>query len=144
MGGIRTMRNKTLVLLATMSPVLAALAACGGEEPPPPQAPPPPPVASAPPPPAASTAEAPPAPPPKPALADLIGATMKSIGDAFNAHDSQKFAANFSTDAVNTDVGFGDAHGRDEIAKSIQGFFDASSDAKGMPAHVFGKGNTVA
>jgi ketosteroid isomerase-like protein len=133
------MRIKTLVLLATLAP---AFAACGGEEPPPPQAPPPPPVASTPPPPA-STAETPP-PPPKPALADLIGATMKSIGEAFNAHDAQKFAAAFTADAVTSDVGFPEAHGHDEIAKSIQGFFDACSDAKGMPAHVWGKGNTVA
>jgi predicted ester cyclase len=133
------MRIKMLALFAMVAPVVAA---CGGEEPPPPQAPPPPPVAPAPPPPA-PTAETPP-PPPKPALADLVGATMKNLGDAFNAHDSQKFAANFAADAVNTDVGFGDAHGRDEIAKAIQGFFDACSDAKGMPAHVWAKGNTVA
>ncbi len=133
------MRNLTLALLATLAPVIVA---CGGEEPPPPQPPPPPPMASAPPPPA-STAETPP-PPPKPALADLIGATMKNLGESFNAHDSAKFAANFTPDAVNVDVGFGEVHGRDDIAKSIQGFFDAVSDAKGAPAHVWGKGNVVA
>jgi predicted ester cyclase len=134
------MRIQLLAALVILAP---AFAACGGEEPPPPQAPPPPPVASTPPPPA-STAETPPPAPPKPTMADLMPVTLKSIGDAFNAHDSQKFAANFTTDAVHTDVGFGDSHGRDEIAKGLQAFFDASSDAKGAAAHTWAKGNTAA
>jgi predicted ester cyclase len=129
-----------IALLATLAP---AFVACGGEEPPPPQPPPPPPVASAPPPPA-STAEAPPPPPAKPALSDLIAATMKSLGESFNAHDAAKFAANFTPDATSVDVGYGEMHGRDDIQKAIQGFFDAIGDAKGMPAHVWGKGNVVA
>ncbi len=134
------MRMKMLATLVVFAP---AFAACGGEEPPPPQAPPPPPPAMSAPPPPASTAATPP-PPPKPTMADLIPATLKSVTDAFNAHDAQKFAANFTADAVHTDVGFGEAHGRDEIAKFIQGFFEASSDVKAGAAHTWAKGNMVA
>jgi uncharacterized protein (TIGR02246 family) len=133
------MRMKMLATLVVFAP---AFAACGGEEPPPPQAPPPPPVASAPPPPA-STAEAPPAPPAKPSMADLIPATLKSVTEAFNAHDAQKFAATYAADAVSVDIGMPDMHGRDEIAKSIAPLFEASSDLKGGAARLWAKGNNL-
>jgi hypothetical protein len=127
--------------LATLVVLASAFVACGGEEPPPPQPPPPPPVAPPPPP---ATAEAPPAPPPKPTLADLVPVTLKNITDAFNAHDAQKFAANYTADAVVTDYGApAEAHGRDDIAKSTQTLFDLSSDVKGAAAHVWSKGNVV-
>jgi hypothetical protein len=133
------MRMKSLATLVVLA---SAFAACGGEEPPPPQPPPPPPMT--PPPPMASTAEAPPAPPPKPTLAELVPVTLKNVTDAFNAHDSQKFAANYTTDAVDTEYGMPELHGRDDIAKSVQGLFDMSSDAKGGAAHLWSKGNVVA
>jgi hypothetical protein len=134
------MRIKMLGMLAVVAPAFAV--ACGGEEPPPPQPPPPPPpVAAAPP--ASTTAEAPPAPAAKPTLADLIPQTLKAQGEAFNAHDAAKFAANYTADAVTMDYGMGESHGRDEIQKMIQGFMDMSSDAKGAPAHTWIKGNTA-
>jgi hypothetical protein len=132
------MRMKSLATLVVLA---SAFAACGGEEPPPPQPPPPPPVA--PPPPPAPTAEAPPAPPPKPSIAELVPVSMKNVTDAFNAHDAQKFAANWTADAVDTEYGMPDMHGRDEIAKSVQGLFDMSSDVKGGAASVWSKGNVV-
>jgi len=77
-------------------------------------------------------------------MADLIPATLKNITDAFNAHDAQRFAANYTSDGVVTTYGAPEAHGRDEIAKSIQGFFDMSSDVKGGAASLWSKGNVVA
>jgi predicted ester cyclase len=133
------MRMKSLATLVVLA---SAFAACGGEEPPPPQPPPPPPAA--PPPPPLATAEAPPAPPPKPSIADLIPVTLKNVTDAFNAHDAQKFAANYTADAVDTEYGMPELHGRDDIAKSVQGLFDMSSDVKGGAAHLWSKGNVVA
>jgi hypothetical protein len=133
------MRMKSFATLAVLA---SALAACGGEEPPPPQPPPPPPAAPPPPPP--PTAEAPPAPPPKPSLADLIPVTVKNVTDAFNAHDAQKFAANYTADAVVTEYGApAEEHGRDDIVKGIQMLFDFSSDVKGGAAHLWSKGNVL-
>jgi predicted ester cyclase len=77
-------------------------------------------------------------------MADLVPATTKAVTDAFNAHDAAKFAATYSADAVVTQYGMGEFHGRDEIAKSVQGLFDASSDVKGGAARQWVKGNTVA
>jgi ketosteroid isomerase-like protein len=116
---------------------------CGGEEPPP-QAPPPPPAQPAPPPPPAPTAEAPPPAPAKPTMAELIPQTLKAVGDAFNAHDAAKFAANYTPDVSATMYGMMEAHSRDDVQKEIQQFFDMSSDAKGSAAMLFAKGNTVA
>src|SRR5580704_7416814 len=133
------MRMKSFATLAVLA---SALAACGGEEPPPPEPPPPPPAAPPPPPP--PTAEAPPAPPPKPSLADLIPVTVKNVTDAFNAHDAQKFAANYTADAVVTEYGApAEEHGRDDIVKGIQMLFDFSSDVKGGAAHLWSKGNVL-
>ncbi|MGO9832632.1 MAG: ester cyclase [Polyangiaceae bacterium] len=133
------MRMKSLAALVVLA---SAFAACGGEEPPPPQPPPPPPMAPPPPPPA--TAETPPPPPPKPTIAELIPVTLKNVTDAFNVHDSQKFAANYTADAVDTDYGTPEMHGRDDIAKGVQSLFDMSGDVKGGAAHLWSKGNVVA
>ncbi|HLK35725.1 MAG TPA: nuclear transport factor 2 family protein [Polyangiaceae bacterium] len=134
------MHTKTLLAFVALT---CSAVACGGEPPPPPAPPPPPPPAE--PPPAASATEAPPpAAPAKPSMADLVPQTLKNVTDAFNAHDSQKFAANFTADAVQTEYGVGEAHGRDEIAKNFQRLFDASSDAKGGAARLFAKGNVIA
>jgi uncharacterized protein (TIGR02246 family) len=133
---MRTTTLASLVLLVSTS------AACGGEQPPPPM-PPPPPSAPMPMQPT-STAEAPPAPPPKPSLADLIPVNLKNVTEALNAHDAPKYAMSCTPDAVDTPYGGPEAHGREEIAKMIQPFFDMSSDIKGGAAHVWAKGNVVA
>src|SRR5258708_4038237 len=133
------MRAKTLAVLVVLT---CAAAACGGEQPPPPQPPPPPAASLPPPPPTAATSEAPPA-PPKPAMTDLIPQTIKNISDAFNAHDSQKFAANFAPDVVCTTYGMPDMHGREDMAKGLQSFLDVSSDVKGGVGRAFAKGNLV-
>jgi hypothetical protein len=133
------MRTKTLATLVVLT---CAAAACGGEPPPPPQ-PPPPPAAPAQPLATAPTTEAPSPPPPKPAITDLVPQLLKNVTDAFNAHDAQKFAANFSSDVASTQFGMPEMHGRDEVAKSVQQFFDMSSDSKAGAARLFAKGNVV-
>jgi uncharacterized protein (TIGR02246 family) len=75
---------------------------------------------------------------------DLITQSLKNMTDAFNAHDAQKFAANFTPDCVSTAFGMPmEMHGRDEIAKGLQTYFAVSSDAKGGAAQMFAKGNVV-
>jgi ketosteroid isomerase-like protein len=121
--------------------LVALAAACGGEAPPP-APPPPPPVASAsaPPPPADTT----PPPPPKPSLMQLIPMTMKGIADAFNAHDAKKVASFYTPDAVIASYGAPDAHGTDEIAKSMDMFvFATFGDAKEAPVRAWAKDNAV-
>jgi uncharacterized protein (TIGR02246 family) len=77
-------------------------------------------------------------------MAELVPMTLKNFTEAFNAHDAAKFAAQFAPDAVTTEYGGMDAHGREEIQKQVQMFFDMSSDAKGAAASLWGKGNMVA
>lgn len=131
--------------IASAIAILCATAACGGEEPMP--QPPPQPSASEtppPPPPPASTTEAPPPPPAKPALADLIPATMKSFGEAMNGRDAAKVASLFATDATWTSYGAGgEVKGREAIQKDVQMWLDMSSDLKGAPKRIFMKGNVV-
>ncbi len=122
------------------------LAACGGEEPAPQPPPPPTAVPSA----TASVAVTPPPaeppPPPlpaKPSLADLIPQTLKGIGEAFNAHDAKKLAGYYTEDCVVLGYGDADAHGRDEVANSLQGLFDSFGDAKTAATRVWTKGNVV-
>jgi len=76
-------------------------------------------------------------------MTDLIPQTIKNITDAFNAHDSQKFAANFAPDVVCTTYGMPDMHGREDMAKGLQSFLDVSSDVKGGVGRAFAKGNLV-
>jgi uncharacterized protein (TIGR02246 family) len=134
------MRTKTLATLVVLT---CAAAACGGEPPPPPQ-PPPPPMAPPQPLSTAPTAEAPSPPPPKPAITDLVPQTLKNVTDAFNAHDAQKFAANFSSDVAGTAYGMPEMHGRDDVVKNLQQLFDMSSDVKAGAARLFAKGNVIA
>ncbi len=120
------------------------LAACGGDEPTPKPPPPPPPVSAAPP--VASTpppADTTPPPPAKPTLAELMGRTMQAMGDAFNAHDATKFAANFAPDAAGSYYGAMDWNGRDDIVKNVGGFMAMSSDVKSAPTRIWTKGNVA-
>jgi steroid delta-isomerase-like uncharacterized protein len=130
-------------ILAALSITTLALGACAVEEPapqPPPQPPPmPAPSAAAP----AAPANTTPPPPPKPSLAELIPQTMKGISDAFNAHDAKKIAGFFTEDCVASAFGMPDAHGREEIAKGLQGFFDVAGDVKSNALRVWVKGNVV-
>src|SRR5438105_1820808 len=134
------MRKSTLATVLVLAG--ASAAACGGEAPPPAA----PPASSAAPaaPAPASTAEATPAPASKKSLADLVPETLKNVTDAVNAHDAAKFAANFAPDAVVTVYGGPEAHGRDELTKMIQQFFDMSGDVKGGAEHLWAKGNQIA
>lgn len=133
------MRTTTTAAVLASLCASFALSACGGEEPMPPQPPPPPSAAPAPLPPAASTTEAPPPPPPKPTLADLVPQTLKNIGDAINAHDSAKFAANFTDDVTADIYGMGHVTGRSDYGKMLQGHLDAFGDIKCAHARVWTK-----
>jgi ketosteroid isomerase-like protein len=136
------MQSKKMGLaLGAISTAWLLLVACGGETPapqPPPPPPAPPPVASAPPP-----ADTTPPPPPKPSLAQLIPLTLKSIGDAFNGHDAKAMAGYFTDDAVVSAYGAPEAHGRAELANTMDTLFSTFSDAKSVPARVWIKGNVA-
>jgi steroid delta-isomerase-like uncharacterized protein len=130
-----------LTILAALTVTTLALSACGGEAPPPeapaPPPPPPPVVATAPPP--ADTT--PPAPPPKPVLADVIPVTLKSIGDAFNAHDGGKMSQAFTDDAAVYTYGGGETHSKGDLATGLSQLFAAFPDAKSAATRVWIKGN---
>ncbi|HEX8791870.1 MAG TPA: ester cyclase [Polyangiaceae bacterium] len=120
---------------------MLALVACG-EDTPAPQAPPPPPpppatAAATPPPPADTT----PPPPPKPSMADMQTASLKTVTDALNAHDAQKYASAFATDGVGKQPGMPDNVGRDAIAADIQRVFTAFPDLKFAFSRAMWKGN---
>jgi predicted ester cyclase len=129
-------------IIAALAAVTLGLAACGGEEPQPvpPPPPPPPPQATAS---AAPTETAPPAPPPKPALADVIPQTLKTINDAFNAHDAQKMATAFTDDAAIYAYGEGETHSKGDMANGMQQFFQTFGDAKSAATRVWIKGNVA-
>jgi SnoaL-like polyketide cyclase len=132
------MRTTTLAALTLTT---LALAACGAEQPAPvpPPAPPPASTASA----TAPPAETAPAPPPKPSLAELMPQTLKGIGDAFNAHDAKKLASYHTEDALVVAYGEPEAHGRDEITKSLQMVFDMVGDGKSAVTRTWMKGNVA-
>jgi steroid delta-isomerase-like uncharacterized protein len=131
-------------IIAALAVVTLGLSACGGEEPqpaplPPPPPPPPPATASA-----APTDTTPPAPPPKPALADVIPQALKTMGDAFNAHDAQKMASLFTDDASVYAYGEGETHSKGDMANGMQQFFQTFGDAKSAATRVWIKGNVAA
>jgi uncharacterized protein (TIGR02246 family) len=128
-------------MLAALTITTLVLGACGGEEPAPQPPPQPPPVMA--PTATASAAPATPPAPPKPELAELIPQTMRGIAEAFNAHDAKKIAAFFTEDCVASTYGTPDAHGRDEIAKALQGLFDVAADVKSNALRAWVKGNVV-
>jgi steroid delta-isomerase-like uncharacterized protein len=134
---------RSTILAALTVTTLAVLSACGGEAPPPeappPPPPPPPPVASAPPP--ADTT--PPPPPPKPALSDLIPAALKSMGDAFNAHDAQKMTQLFTDDAAVYTYGAGETHSKGDLTTGMQTMFTAFPDAKSALTRQWIAGNVA-
>jgi hypothetical protein len=135
------MRSTILAVLAMTS---LALGACGGDEPQPvapaPAPPPPPPAETAS---AAPTDTAPPAPPPKPALADLIPPALKSMGDAFNAHDPVKMASILTDDAAIYAYGGGETHSKTDMQNGMQMFFGAFGDATSAATRVWIKGNVA-
>src|SRR5882672_1503506 len=128
--------------LAALTMTTLALGACAGEQPPPQPPPAPQPAAAASAAPSAAPAETP-ASAPKPSLADVIPQTMKGIAEGFNAHDSKKIASFFTEDCVVSAYGMPDAHGRDDVAKGLQGFFDFAGDSKSNASRVWVKGNVV-
>lgn len=135
------MRHTILAALA-LTMTTFALAACGGEEPAP-QPPPPPP-----PPPPAETASAPPAPttpppPPKPALADLMRDAMKTMGEAFNAHDAAKMASLTTDDVAVFDYGDAETHGKADFQNGLSQLFATFGDSKTATNRVWTKGNVV-
>lgn len=136
---------RTIIIgIATVMTLAAVLGACGGEQPPAQPPPPPPPVAMS----ASAAPAAAPAPPPPPApakasLAELIPRALSGINDAFNAHDSKKLADYFTQDCVAVDFGVPEAHGRDDIARSMQMVFDGFGDAKSVPTRTWIKGNVA-
>jgi ketosteroid isomerase-like protein len=79
----------------------------------------------------------------KPALADLIAQSCKTLGEAMNAHDSAKVAGLFADDAEWNVYGADDAHGREAIVKSLQGWLDMSKDQKSAPRRMWFKGNVA-
>jgi hypothetical protein len=116
--------------------------ACGGEEGPPPQAPPPPTLGPPAQQPAASGALEPgPAAAPKPSLVELIPKTWRGLGDAFNAHDPDKFASYFTDDAAIDTYGLPEVIGRTALIESLQQEFAVFPDNKGFAARSFQKGN---
>jgi hypothetical protein len=133
-----------LMTLAALTMTSLAMAACGGDEPQPvaPAAPPPmpPPAETAS---AASTDTSPPAPPPKPALADLIPPALKSMGDAFNAHDAQKMGSILTDDAAIYAYGGGETHSKTDMQNGMTMFFGAFGDAKSTATRVWIKGNVA-
>ena len=129
--------NLLAALLATTSLVLSA---CAGEEPPP-QPPPPPP-----PPPVETVATAPvepPPPPAKPALSELIHDTMKTMHEAFDAHDAAKMASVMTDNIADYDYGSGEIHSRAEFQSSMAQLFGAFGDIKFATTRIWKKGNVV-
>ncbi len=120
-------------------------AACGGgdEAQKPAVAPPPPePVASAAPTPAPSQAATPA--PAKPSMADLMAAAMKNVADTQSAHDAKKFAALYTEDATVMIPGMGEQHGRADIEKNEQMFYDGFKDMKFWVSRAWVKGDMAA
>jgi ketosteroid isomerase-like protein len=63
--------------------------------------------------------------------------------DAFNAHDAKKVASFCAEGCVVASYGQPDAHGRDEVAKSLQQLFDTFGDARSAPLRAWSKGDVV-
>jgi predicted ester cyclase len=129
------------ILAALLTTTTLALAACGGEEPAPvpPPPPPPPPVATVVAPPADTT----PPPPPKPALAELIHDSLKTIHEGFNAHDPAKMATVVTDDVAVFDYGTGESHTKADFQKGMADLFSWCGDAKMATNRLWKKGNVV-
>ena len=133
------MRSNLLAALLTMTSL--ALSACAGEEPPPqPPPPPPPPVDTVA---TAAPTETAPTPPPKPALSELIHDSMKTMHEAFNAHDAAKMASVVADNVVDYDYGAGEIHSKAEFQSSMGQLFAAFSDMKYATNRIWKKGNVV-
>jgi predicted ester cyclase len=135
------MRSHLLAVLVTATSLV--LSACGGEAPPP-QPPPPPP-----PPPADTVTTAapvdttPPPPPAKPALSELIHESLKTMHEAFNAHDAAKMASVVTDDVADFDYGSGEIHSKGEFQAGMAQLFSAFGDVKYATNRLWKKGNVV-
>jgi steroid delta-isomerase-like uncharacterized protein len=117
------------------------LAACGGDEAakPPVTPVPPTPVATVTAPMPTMTAAV--TPPAKPTQAELLAAAAKGVVEAMNAHDAKKYAALYTEDATVTVPGMPEQHGRADIEKNVQGFFDGFKDLKFWIVSTWQKGD---
>jgi steroid delta-isomerase-like uncharacterized protein len=77
----------------------------------------------------------------KPTQAELQMAAAKSVVEAMNAHDAKKYAALFTDDATVMIPGMPELHGRADIEKQVQGFFDGFKDMKFWIASTWQKGD---
>jgi steroid delta-isomerase-like uncharacterized protein len=84
------------------------------------------------------------APAPKPSPAELIGKTLKAAGDAWNAHDAAKVAANYEPTGKLVIPGLAEINGKDALMAEAKGNFTAYSDFKVAVTRIFIKGNTAA
>jgi steroid delta-isomerase-like uncharacterized protein len=92
---------------------------------------------------AAPTDTTPPPPPPKPALSELIVGTMKTMHEAFNAHDAAKMASVVTDDVADFDYGAGEIHSKGEFQAGMAQLFAAFPDMKFATNRVWKKGNVV-
>ena len=129
--------NLLATLLMTTSLVLSA---CAGAEPAPqpPPPPPPPPVDTV-----ATAVPVEPPPPPKPTLSELIATSMKTMHEAFNAHDAAKMASVVVDDVADYDYGSGEIHSKSEFQAGMAQLFAAFGDMKYATNRVWKKGNVV-
>jgi predicted ester cyclase len=138
------MRVRSTFTGFTLLAAFVALAACADETPPPqPPPPPPPPVTAEAPPAPPPTDTTPPPAPPKPSMADMQNASIKTVTDALNAHDPQKYASVFAADGLSRSGGMPDAVGRDAIAADIKGWFTEFPDLKFAFSRAWQKGNVA-
>jgi predicted ester cyclase len=74
-------------------------------------------------------------------MADMQNASIKTVTDAINGHDAQKYASVFAADGVQKTAGMPDAVGRDAIVASTKQWFAMFPDAKFAFSRVWQKGN---
>jgi ketosteroid isomerase-like protein len=73
----------------------------------------------------------------------MIPQTLKSLDEAFNAHDAKKFASYDTEDVLVTNYGAPSEHSRADAEKFFQSLFDAFPDAKSATTRVWIKGHVA-
>jgi predicted ester cyclase len=71
----------------------------------------------------------------------MMTASIKTVQDALNAHDAQKYAAVFATDGVQKEAGMPDAAGREAIAARMQQIFTTFPDFRFAFSRAWQKGS---
>lgn len=66
-----------------------------------------------------------------------------ALGEAYDAHDVQRFVAGMRPDVVFVVPDAGELKGREQVAAYVQGFFDAFPDAELEPVAKYEDGNTT-